>query len=108
MAGQHDENGFLFRSRNGSGEHKTEKKSEDRFHAGECLFTARLGQWESKPKVEAADGDSPQSLNPRVGGCVPGVTGADMRRKVGRDVLGAPLKVRGGSRGPALPDNPAA
>ena len=52
MAGQHDENGLLFRSRNRSGEHKTEKKSEDRFHAGECPFTARLGQWESKPKVE--------------------------------------------------------
>jgi hypothetical protein len=27
-----------------------------------------------------------------------------MRQKVGRDVLGAPLEVRGGSGGPALPD----
>jgi hypothetical protein len=52
--------------------------------------------------------DGSKSLNPRVGGCVSGVTGADMRQKVGRDVPGAPLEVRGGSGGPALPDSTTA
>jgi hypothetical protein len=45
-----------------------------------------------------------ESLNPRVGGCGLGVTGAGMRQKVGRDVPDAPLEVRGGPGGPALPE----
>jgi hypothetical protein len=52
----------------------------------------------------APDGCRSGVPEPARGGCGYGVTGVDMRQKVGRDVLGAPLEVRGGSRGPALPE----